>query len=173
MSQREQPRSRIGATPAKLALIAVLAIALVVVVASNWPQASATLPSAAEAETQQTTTTPATPGTPEAPPSVPASPFGAFAEDKDWPAVPLKDVTKFDPFATAAWAIPPEVEQQERQYNEDQIKELLHAENAIIFVAGDQRVARIGSKEFRVGDVIGHFKITDISSRGVVLSEAE
>jgi len=184
MSQK--PRERVGASPAKLALIGILGLVLVMVVWSNWPQSAARpeqSPASDELNTESLTqgTTSTAPRVPAAvsPAATggasggPASPFGEFATDDSWPEMPLKEVTKFDPFATAAWAIPPEADKVEQAYNEEQIKELLSAENAIIFTAGDVRVARIGTQEFRVGDIIGGFKISDISSRGVVLSEAE
>ena len=50
---------------------------------------------------------------------------------------------------------------------------LLAAENAIILVSGDKRIARVGEHEYQVGDVIGRYKISEISSKGVVLSEAQ
>jgi hypothetical protein len=35
------------------------------------------------------------------------------------------------------------------------------------------RIARIGKHEYQVGDTIGEYEITDISSAGVVLSEID
>jgi hypothetical protein len=181
---RQQARHVAGATPAKLALIGILTLVLFGVVASNWPISAAT----DEAEAAETGATGASPvavaaaptavaasaaGAPAEQAGTPASPFGEFATDDNWPETPLSEVTKFDPLAVSEWALPPEAQQKAEKYDAVQIKELLKAENAIIFMAGDTRVARIGTREFRVGDVIGGFKISDISSRGVVLSEVE
>jgi hypothetical protein len=176
---RQQARHVAGATPAKLALIGILTLVLIGVVASNWPKSAAT----DEAEAAETGTSAASPdaaapavsatGAPADQTETPTSPFGEFVTDDNWPETPLGEVTKFDPLAVSDWALPPEAQQKAEKYDAVQIKELLKAENAIIFMAGDTRVARIGTREFRVGDVVGGFKISDISSRGVVLSEVE
>jgi hypothetical protein len=173
---RQQPQARLGATPGKLALIGVLAVVLIGVIASNWPSAA---PASDEVAGETTDVSPmfnsvadalaATPGAP-----APGDPFGEFASDADWPELPLKEVTRHDPFAAAAWAVRPDaLDEAEEEYSEEQINELLSAQNAIILMTGDRRIARIGSQEFEVGDVYGHFKIVEISARGVVLSEAE
>ena len=51
------------------------------------------------------------------------------------------------------------------------LEELQQAENAIIFVSAGERVASIGGQEYHVGDTVGRFLITDISSAGIVLSD--
>ena len=170
-----QPRVKVGATPGKLALIGVLAVVMVIVIASNWPASGE--PPADE------TTVASGPAPPPAPTdsemlaaaerAASAGPFGEFAEDQHWPERPLSEVTKLDPFAKSDWAIPPDAVAKGQEYNEKEINELFASNNAIIFVAGDKRIARIGDQEYQIGDVIGRYKISDISSRGVVLSEAE
>jgi hypothetical protein len=173
MSQKQT--MKVGATPGKLALIGILAVVMVIVIASNWPSAAAPLadetPLAAEPSAQAPPA--ASEATTDSPEASPASPFGEFAEDRHWPELPLKEVTEFDPFAISKWAAPSVGVDGAPALNETQINELLAAENAIIFVSGDKRIARIGDQEFQVGDVLGRFKITDISSKGVVLSEVQ
>lgn len=168
-----KPRNKIGATPAKLAVVGVLAIVLVGVLASNWTGAAAesaapeSSPEDADAEEVIAETMPKG--------AAATSPFGEFAVDEIWPNLPLTIATKFDPLATAAWAAPaPDIEAiAERQHGEEQLKELRNAQNAIIITSGERRMARIGEHEFQVGDVVGGFRITDISSAGVVLSEID
>ena len=173
MSQK-QP-TKVGATPGKLALIGILAVVMVSVIASNWPSAAAPLEDETALAAAPSGPVPpaASQTTTDTPDASPASPFGEFAEDHHWPELPLKEVTEFDPFAVSKWAAPPTSVDGGPAYNQEQINELLAAENAIIFVSGDNRIARIGEQEFHVGDVLGRFKITDISSKGVVLSEAQ
>lgn len=170
-----QKRLKVGATPGKLALIGVLALAMVIVTASNWPSAPA--PPVDVAATAPVPTPsglpPTTEGIPNTQEAAPAGPFGQFAEDRHWPELPLDEVTAFDPFATSAWAAPLAAAAEGPAYNQEQINELFAAENAIILVAGDKRIASIGDREYKIGDVIGRFRISDISSRGVVLSEAQ
>jgi hypothetical protein len=167
--------NKLGATPGKLALIAVLALVLVGVIASNWP----TAPEAPAEELQATRRLPTRPaaaanGQPNSnEPATPAGPFGEFAEDGHWPELPLRQVTSFDPLATAAWAKPAEATAEATVRTETQVNELLAAKEAIIFVSGDKQIARIGDKEFQVGDRLGRYLISEISPRGVVLSESE
>jgi hypothetical protein len=162
-----------GATPGKLALIAVLALVLVGVIATNWPAA----PEAPADEPKTARRTPAAPtvvnSEQQTQPATSAGPFGEFAEDSHWQELPLRQVTSFDPLATAEWAKLPELAADGTVRTETQINELLAAKEAIIFVSGDKRVARIGDQEFQVGDRVGRYRISDISSRGVVLSESE
>jgi hypothetical protein len=70
------------------------------------------------------------------------------------------------------WMAPP-ADAGETASSEEQIDDLLAAQSAIIFVAGDKRIARIGEKEFQVGDVLGRYTISDITAKGVLLSETE
>lgn len=167
MSQR---RLQLGATPGKLALIGLLAAVMLAVIASNWSSAPAppvAAPAVAAALVSEQLPTPSV-----TTPAQPAGPFGEFAEDRHWPQKPLDEVTAFDPFAPAKWAVLPAADGPAAAHDEEQINELLAAENAIIFVAGDKRLARIGEHDYQIGDVIGRFRISDISAKGVVLSEA-
>jgi hypothetical protein len=176
-----QPRDKVGATPAKLALVGVLALVLVGVLASNFsgdetPSTTAASSPDAASEAAEATTS-ADPAT--APSAAPASdaknPFGEFADEDRWPDTPLKDAARFDPFAPAPWAAV-KIEVADAEAAEDgerKLEELRNAENAIIFMAGDTRRALIGQQEYQVGDVIGRFKIADITPSGVVLSEVE
>ncbi|HEX6963190.1 MAG TPA: hypothetical protein VF175_15090 [Lacipirellula sp.] len=168
-----QAKDKLGATPGKLALIAVLALVLVGVIASNWTSGGgppATKPAASAKPAQAVESAAAPAATPAAKPA--AGPFGEFAEDGDWPELPRSEITKFDPMMKAAWA-KPAVTAEGDVVSDVQISELLAAKNAIIFMAGDKRVARIGDNEYQIGDVIGRYQISDITSRGVVLSEVQ
>jgi hypothetical protein len=174
MSQK-QPL-KVGATPGKLALIGVLAVVLVGVIASNWPSADAPPVDAAAVSANPTSVTappPPTKGATDTKETGSTSPFGEFAEDRHWPEFPVQEAAAFDPFEISKWAAPPASVDGGPAYNQEQFNELLAAENAIIFVAGDKRIARIGDQEFQIGDVFGRFKITEISSKGVVLSEVQ
>lgn len=182
MSQK--PRNRVGATPAKLALIGVLALVMVGVIASNFSGGqSPPVAAAAEGvehapETTASGVANSSAGSSAAPQADDAAnPFGKFAEVEPWPKAPLKTVTRFDPFARAAWAVVKEVVESdaaaEEQDSARKLDELRNAENAIIIMSGDTRKAVIGEHEFQIGDVIGRFRIEDITSSGVVLSEIE
>ena len=170
-----KPRNKVGATPAKLALVGLLSIVLIAVLAPKFMGGPA--PAAvAEAETPSDANSGVELETEIASPTTAAaSPFGAFASDPSWPQMKIEEITKFDPLATAAWAAPaPDVAATaEREHGEEQLNQLRNAQNAIIITAGEKRIARIGEYEFQVGDTVGEFKITDITSAGVVLSKIE
>jgi hypothetical protein len=160
---------RIGATRGKLALIGVLAAAFVGVLASNFRGSGEALALA----------TPVTATGAGVPAGIPAaasgpSPFGEFAADGDWAQVSLDKLIDFDPLAAPPWMATGEtaaVDATAAASAEQSLEEVQQAHNAIIFITGGQRVARIGTQDYHVGDMVGRFQITDISSAGLVLSE--
>jgi hypothetical protein len=99
------------------------------------------------------------------------SPFGDFAVDQSWAEPALSDVIKYDPLAAGSWAGAHTVSPEDEALTEKRINELMASKDAIIFMTGDKRVARIGAQEFRVGDTLGRYRISEITSQGVVLSE--
>jgi hypothetical protein len=175
-------RDRIGATRGKIAVVGALGAVLVTVLASNF-RGAAEEPAVASL-TADAAATPVAPAAPQAPALAPAAtasqspnrpttaaPFGEFAADGDWPAYSLEKLVRFDPFAAPAWMAVTEQSAEDDQDDDQTLKDLQEAQNAIILVTGDQRVARIGSQEYRVGDMVGAYRITDISSAGIVLSD--
>jgi hypothetical protein len=100
-----------------------------------------------------------------------ASPFGEFAADQNWPAPALGEVIQHDPFAAPDWAGPHTASAEDEALTEKRIAELMASKDAIIVMTGDKRMARIGKQEFQVGDRLGRYRISEITSQGVVLSE--
>jgi hypothetical protein len=157
-----------GATRSQLALVGVLAVILIGVVAKNL-RGPAEEPSAAAPAVAPTTSGPDASALVASKPAA-DSPFGEFAIDADWPAPSLEQLINFDPFAPPASVAAVELGNDS---TEDSLSNLRQAQDAIIFVTGDQRVARIGETEYHVGDAVGRFRITEISSAGIVLSEPQ
>ena len=184
----EKPRASAGATPGKLALIGVLALALVGVVWKNFSGGSgekltarvekerpelaaasaAVMPAPSGGPAVNTEGTPAPAGAAVA---NGVNSFGDFAVDQSWPEPALDEVIKHDPLAAGGWAGAPTKSPEDEALTEKRINELMASKDAIIFMAGDKRVARIGTQEFRVGDTLGRYKISEITSQGMVLSE--
>jgi hypothetical protein len=180
-------RDRIGATRGKLALIGLLAVALAGVVAANFRGGDA-IASAAPAEAVGTEvaaaqpaavapvrsapTSPAASTIPASADAKPATPFGEFAVDADWPDYSIDELVRFDPFAAPAWNAPAAAADGGEGAQSASLQQLQEAQNAIILVSGNERVARIGTQEYRVGDKVGPYLITGISSAGIVLSES-
>jgi hypothetical protein len=168
-------RDRVGAARGKLALVGVLALVLVYVLVSNFsamasgggtPHAEAgAAPQAASAEAVKEDLV--------APAPVGANPFGEFAEDQDWPKTSLDKLMSFDPLAAPPWMAPAErvATTDAEESDTKSLEELRSAASAIIIVADGHRIARIGSQDYHVGDFVGPYQITDISSAGIVLSE--
>lgn len=166
-------RDRIGATRGKLTLVGVLAVVLVYVLASNFRNSADDLAvaSARPAGARAMRTGAKSRGA--KPAAAAESPFGDFAADADWPQAPLDRVVSFDPLATPAWrAGDAHAATKSGAPGAPSLAQLQQAQNAIIFVAGDERVARIGAQDYHVGDIVGGFQITEISSQGIVLSES-
>jgi hypothetical protein len=167
-----QPRKKSGATTKQLALIGILSMILIGVLASQWLGSDTSAISLADPSEL-----PGSSSAREEKPVLPAgeSPFGAYAADEPWPEFAVGKVIEFDPFKTPDWAHPaPDVETlAEQKHSEEKLNELRNATNTIIITAGDKRIARIGKHEYQVGDTIGEFEITDISSAGVVLSKVD
>jgi hypothetical protein len=162
-----QNKSQKGATKGQIVLVAVLGVILIAVLASNFSSTDGEVAASAPAEgdDQPTATTPAGAAMPSSNPN----PFGAFAEDQNWARPATIDLVKFDPMSDGSRHDEPVAP----QYNAEEINELRNAQDAIVFSSEGQTVARIGSKEFHVGDVVGGLEIREISSAGIVLGEPQ
>jgi hypothetical protein len=183
----EKPRAKAGATPGKLAIVGVLALALVGIIWKNFsggsgekltprvdkerPALAASNVAAPPAPSGAATNTAGTPVSAGAAAASGVDPFGDFAVDQSWPEPALSDVIKHDPLAAGSWAGAHTESPEDEALTEKRINELMASKNAIIFMTGNNRVARIGTQEFRVGDTLGRYKISEITSQGVVLSE--
>jgi hypothetical protein len=173
----------IGATRGKLAAVGGLAVVLVAVVASNFRGAAiepavAAAPEAVATPAIEVPAAAASAGGPveatTAGAATTADPFGEFAVDADWPRYDLDKLVGFDPLAAPDWMASSEqaaATGDEGVDPEQSLKEIQEAQNAIILITGEHRVARIGSQEYHVGDMVGPYLITDISSAGIVLSD--
>ena len=84
-----------------------------------------------------------------------------------------RQVDSFDPLAAPSWMAPAErvAATADEESDATTLEELRSAASAIIIIADGQRIARIGSQDYHVGDFVGPYQITDISSAGIVLSE--
>jgi hypothetical protein len=156
-----------GATRGQLALVGVLALVLVGVIGNNL-RGAAEEPAAPAPQVVAATSEPAQPRLIAAKPTITDGPFGEFAAEADWPEPSLEQLVNFDPFAPPASVA---VDVPGSDSTNDSLRNLSEAKDAIIFVTGNQRVARIGETEYHVGDAVGRFRITEISSAGIVLSE--
>lgn len=156
---RKTPTKK-GVTKSQLALVAVLGAVLVGVLASNFGSSGGDVALASSDEIGP----PAPAGVVGAKPN--DSPFGEFAEDQAWTPAPVAELVEFDPFADGE-----DDEPAAPQYDAAELNELRNAQDAIIFTTDGQTVARVGAKEYRVGDIVGGLEIREISSAGIILGQ--
>ncbi len=169
--------SKLGATPGKLALIAVLAVVLVIVLAVQFGgDLGAGQPREDAPDGKSGGPEPPVPRAGPAP-----SPSGRGGERHDarqpWPKLELAEVSAYDPFAAATPVAGPMETPSETAANEtervqrEQILEQLR-ENGVRAVIGSSRhgnAAVIGAETVRVGDVLAGFRVVDVEADGVVL----
>ena len=179
-----QGKLPLGATPGKLALIGVLAVVFVGVLVFQFggmlfDATTANQPAAAQ------------PADGDAPDGVvTASAPAALAPDEQprppWPPVSLQEALAHDPFAVSpalavllgpepapasdATAALDEADQLRAARLQETLDVLRHHGVSLIFDKGQGPLAAIGDQMLQIGDVIGGFRVVDISvQRGVVL----
>ena len=163
-------RGRLGATPRQLAIVGVLAIVLAWVLASNFRGSSEEPVSSTDPAPSVATEAP-TAGADAASPQAAGRP--GLLEENSWPAYSLVKLIRFDPLAAPEWLGESDQASDGADASAKTLEQLQSAENAIILVTDDQRIARIGTQEYRVGDMVGNLMITDISSAGIVFGEPQ
>ena len=174
--QQQDWMTRVGATPGKLALIAVLGVILTYVVVSQ-------LPSRRPAPAELVTRTAAAKSAPPAPiKSDPASDSQAsLPEIKPWPRPNLRIATAHDPFATPAWARSavvtaelnlPQADSSLRE-QADAIAELRKLGATVIVEVDGDPLALVGNQQLRVGDRVKGFRVEEITASGIVLTSEE
>ncbi len=170
MSKQKQA-DRVGATPAKLALVALLAVVLIVVIVRQLPndtpppsraQVTASVPSKAEDETDTVAAQATDPETTTQQQNETTSP---------WPETSLDELLTHDPFATPAWAIAAVSDSDTRQASK--LDELQKQGVSIVMIGEEAKTATIGERRVRVGDVLEGYRITDITSKGVLLDKLD
>lgn len=172
-------QQRFGVTPKKVGLIAVLAVALVTVIVLQLPESK---PAARQSEPNkerprqgiaQSNNTPKSPANSTVDPS-----RGMVV--KSWPRISLETVLQKDPFARPEWArVTTRIAPQDVSTSNDtsearraqfaMLKTLKQQGVSMVILDGDQRVAKLGTHEIRVGDEIGGFRVAEINMDGIVL----
>lgn len=174
---------KIGLTPAKAALVAVLALVLAVVwgpqifgSGSERPESVAearpAVRSSSRAPRRGRRTTTQTPTTSE-----PARPA---ATERDLPTITLSDAAAYDPFAVPAWTS--EAEQQlvaetsAQPASSSSLQQRFDSLKAtgvgMVLVSGDGQAAQIGDRTVRVGDEIDGFRVIEITADNIVFQPA-
>ena len=167
---------KLGATPAKLALVGVLAVVLLIVVvplvkgkksAPDHPQVSAqkktkkTRPHRHKLNTNQDSGKTDKETLPEV----------------SWPEISMEEIVKNDPMKVPNWFVQVSREKKREKQLVDTSKNLRVLEQleelgaSIVVIAEDERIATIGEQQVKIGDRIEGFEVSDITTEGVVLTE--
>ena len=174
-----------GVTPAKLALIGVLAIVLIAVVVIQIPWSSPQATTGAnDRQQRQPNRSPRNPPKPEDSNRKTESPVKPTTIR--WPEIPLQSILAHDPFAAPAWtrnqsgmdsASGDRSTDANREGNASSNRQLLldlhSAGVSLVMISRHDRVARIGEMELREGDRIGGLVVQEINTNGVVLVEPQ
>ena len=176
---------KVGATPGKMLLMAVLAVVFVSVLVFQFTASEEEPASQENADASGPSRTPRT----KYRTSVSRSPLedGDFSEeDRKWPKIALEEILQHDPFAVPGVLLPPakpsstntahdvpdKVRVQELQRQREQALTAIREQGVqMVFLGKDVQVAIIGDRRVRVGDRFEGFQVTDIDSDGITLSE--
>ena len=167
MSQQKR-LEKIGATPGKLALIAVLACVLVFVIVSQLP--SQNTPSQPSVKRKQNSAATAEQNDPPENNTVdqqnkvvrkqPAAP---------WPQLQMSDLLQTDPFKKPKWATQSNEALQQTQDAGVELAELQKQGASVVMITSKGKSATIGDRDVHVGDILKGYRITDITAQGIVL----
>lgn len=158
-----------GASPAKLALVGVLSLALVAVFRHN---ASSTAAAPPDKKARQAT----------APQNELVSQSRPVAvkmlqtqEPKKWPKIAFESIVAHDPFALPMWYLTAQADEAgtagSLARTTQVLEELKKQKSKIVVITDEERVAMIGELNLRVGDTIEGFEVTEITTEGIVLTE--
>lgn len=159
-------QQRLGATPGKLAVVAILAVMLgyvllnqsrsdVNTIASSAPQTKSPVKRSEKSDKTE---------------HVKAKQDSV--EKRSWPEMSVAQACRSDPFARPVWYLSTLEEPVEPVRGASQtIEALSKLGPKIIVIAGEERIATIGDQEYREGDTIEGLVISEITSDGIVFTE--
>jgi hypothetical protein len=90
-----------------------------------------------------------------------------------WPEISLQATLANDPFALPAWAAPHEQEAAVTSQEPDQLAEYQKQGASIVVITASQKSATIGEQRVRVGDILAGYKVSDITTDGILVDKLE
>lgn len=167
---------KIGATPAKLAVVGVLGVVFLAVVVPQLRGKSSGMAAADSRRTKKTKSKEQAEQQPEKPvnPSTDANPKSRAVHE--WTKIPFEQIVSYDPLAAPGWfveavAVPEITELDDDRDNAVALADLEKQGANIVVIANQRRIASIGSQTVRVGDLIEGYQVSNITTEGVVLTE--
>jgi len=171
---------KVGLTPGKAILIAVLTIVFVAVLVFQFSGDGASPP---PASTNRVVTNKAVSPSTTAKMEMNKKPGVTTVKQKPraWPRLDSESVGQHDPFLTPQWAIvksdsgpsDAQIAEQRKALAEKQkaFEQLKNDGVDAILLSEGGNVAIIGSRDVRVGDVLNGFRVAEINANGVILEE--
>ncbi len=95
-----------------------------------------------------------------------------------WPTLELEEIAQKDPFAKPLWylvASAPNADESGGKLSGSRqvLEELIKETSKIVVISKKDRVATIGDLSLRVGDSIKGFRVSEITTAGIVLTEGD
>ncbi len=167
--------ARTGATPAKLAVVCGLTVALVAII---WHNASGTTQPPSVRKTHQTAAPQEQVVANKGQDSSPVEEPMAKNVPRIWPKFKLENLVKNDPFTMPMWYLVAHTDDAgppgaSLARSAQVLEELKKQPAKMIMITSEDRVATIGEQSYRVGDKIEGFQVTAITTEGIVLTEID
>lgn len=165
----KQQLEKMGATPGKLALVGILSLVLVGVIVMQLPKSNPSPVATQAAPSRAPSRAKA-----KQPVSTPANATVANKQTREpqpWPQTDLSELLSRDPFALPTWAVQEKEAAAKQQPSE--LVELQKQGASIVMITKDGKSATIGDQKVSVGDVLEGYRITDITSQGIILDKLE
>lgn len=152
---------KMGATPGKLALIAVLASVLVFVIVRQLPSRGSGQSSSTQVQAHARATE-----------EVSQEPQQALVTESEeaelpWPPLDMIELLAIDPFSTPSWAVQPETDADQTEATD--LVQLQKQGVSVVMITEEGKTASIGERNVHVGDVLEGYQITDITAQGIVV----
>ncbi|MGI9427242.1 MAG: hypothetical protein ACR2NM_01195 [Bythopirellula sp.] len=164
----KQRLEKAGATPAKLALIGVLSLVLVGVIIMQLPEATSGL---------STPETPAQLANTKKTEKKDSSDGRKKQQLRPWPNSNLATTLANNPFAQPNWAMVGEVADPTAAVATADVPgdlaELQEQGASIVVIGAGRKLAEIGDQRFDVGDILEGYRVTDITTQGILLDKLE
>ena len=166
-----QTKDKLGATRGKLALVGLLALTLVGVVVKQLPE------SPPERASLEQTSAQAKGNSETSLASADSENRTLLITDKGreqsplWPESNLAETLANNPFALPSWAKQEKLVEVEESSQTSDLAELQEQGATIVVIANGEKSATIGENRYFVGDVLAGFRVTDITTQGILLDK--
>ena len=175
-------RERIGASRGKLALVGLLAVVLVVVIVAQLPSSNSddlpTAPVSRMPEREAAAESASAPSSSEK--------TSLDKPPRKWPELSMNAIIAFDPLAAPSWYLAatqversneneqddPTLASAEERASSAVLEALQQAGTTIVLTSNGERIATIGEQQFRIGDRIAGYLVSDITDQGVILTKS-